>query len=365
MEVPVKVNGEAGSEHSPASSAPEEHSLLELLSVLLRYRWMLVCIPLALGALLALTAFLKPVSYTSTASLIPEAPASNSGGRLAGLAAQFGMGVGGGSSTTDSPDFYVWLLSSRGILTELLASEFSYVEDGESVKGRLIDLLPVDENSPARREEAAIRELRDRIRSGRSFETGVVTVSVTMPSPHLATQIAQRLLDLTAEFNVRTRQSRAGSERTFAGERAAEAATALRAAEDGLQGFLQVNRQFERSPGLVFQRERLQREVVMRQEVYTSLLQSYEQARIDEVRDTPVLTVVDAPQTPAIRDPRGTAMRALLGLGFGAMVAVALALLLDYLRRSRELGRPEYREFTALRQTAFRWARRRDQAAHE
>jgi uncharacterized protein involved in exopolysaccharide biosynthesis len=192
----------------------------------------------------------------------------------------------------------------------------------------------------------------------------VVTVSVTMPSPHLAAQIARRLLDLTAEFNVRTRQSRAGSERKFAEQRATDAARDLRAAEDRLQGFLQANRQFQGSPSLVFQHERLQREVVMRQELYTTLLQSYQQARIDEVRDTPVLTVVDAPQPPAVRDPRGTAMRMLLGLGFGAMLAVGLALLRDYLRRSRELGRPDYREFSALRRSAFRWIRRRREMAH-
>ncbi len=363
MAVPTHDDGAARSEIAPAAT-PEDHSLLDLLSVLLRYRGMLVSLPLLFGALLALTALLKSPSYTSTASVVPQARESNQASRLAGLAAQFGMGPGGGPSATDSPDFYVWLLVSRGILTELLNSEFSYEEDGRPVKGRLIDLLPLSQTTPAERQEAALRALRERIRSGRSFETGVVTVSVTMPSPHLAAQIARRLLDLTAEFNVRTRQSRAGSERKFAEQRATDAARDLRAAEDRLQGFLQANRQFQGSPSLVFQHERLQREVVMRQELYTTLLQSYQQARIDEVRDTPVLTVVDAPQPPAVRDPRGTAMRMLLGLGFGAMLAVGLALLRDYLRRSRELGRPDYREFSALRRSAFRWIRRRREMAH-
>lgn len=364
MAVPTHGNGGAAGEPVPAAPA-EDHSLLDLFSVLLRYRGMLVAVPLVFGALLALTALLKAPSYTSTASVVPQVRETSQGGRLAGLAAQFGMGIGGGgASATDSPDFYVWLLVSRGILTELLASEFSYVQDGQPVKGRLIDLLPLKQTSPAKRQEAALRALRERIRSGRSFETGVVTVSVTMPSPQLAAQIAQRLLDLTADFNVRTRQSRAGSERKFAEQRVSDAARELRAAEDRLQGFLQANRQFQGSPGLVFQHERLQREVVMRQELYTTLLQSYQQARIDEVRDTPVLTVVDPPQPPAVRDPRGTVMRTLLGLGFGTMLAVGLALLRDYLRRSRELGRSDYREFSALRRSAFRWVRRRREMAH-
>jgi len=90
-----------------------------------------------------------------------------------------------------------------------------------------------------------------------------------------------------------TRQSQAAAERGFTEERMAEAQEELRAAENELQRFLQNNRQFQNSPELVFQHDRLQRRVAMRQQVYTSLVQSYEQARIDEVPNTPVITVVE------------------------------------------------------------------------
>jgi uncharacterized protein involved in exopolysaccharide biosynthesis len=54
-----------------------------------------------------------------------------------------------------------------------------------------------------------------------------------------------------------------------------------------MQAFLQANRQWANSPDLTFQHDRLERDIALRQQVYTTLVQSFEQARISEVRDTP------------------------------------------------------------------------------
>ena len=66
-------------------------------------------------------------------------------------------------------------------------------------------------------------------------------------------------------------------------------------AERAREDFLRQNRGFGNSPELMSEHDRLQRQVAMRQEVYTSLLRSQEQARIDAVRDTPLLAFIDTP----------------------------------------------------------------------
>ena len=92
-----------------------------------------------------------------------------------------------------------------------------------------------------------------------------------------------------------------------------------------MQDFMQRNRDWRNSPQLVFTHDRLDREVSMRQAVYTTLVQSYEAARIDEVRNTPVITVMEPPDVPAKPDPRLALLKSLLagivGLALGAFFA--------------------------------------------
>jgi uncharacterized protein involved in exopolysaccharide biosynthesis len=102
-----------------------------------------------------------------------------------------------------------------------------------------------------------------------------------------------------------------------------------RQAEDELQAFLQRNRDFRSSPQLSFAYDRLADNVSLRQQLYTAVAQAYEQARIEEVRDTPVITVVEAPMLPARPDPRPF-FRAIAATVLLALVAArVLALRLD------------------------------------
>jgi uncharacterized protein involved in exopolysaccharide biosynthesis len=177
---------------------------------------------------------------------------------------------------------------------------------------------------------------------------GTVDVSVTTPWPSVSQTLADRLLQGVNEFNLQTRKSQAGAERQFVDAQAADAEHELRDAEDQLQAFLQSNRAIGDSPQLTFERERLQRNVTLRQSIYTSLLQDREDARIREVRDTPVITVLDAPQLPLKSLGRKTLVKALAGALLGGTAAVAMALFMESLARARRKPSDEAQEFFAL-----------------
>ena len=145
--------------------------------------------------------------------------------------------------------------------------------------------------------------------------------------------IAERLLDEIQVFNLETRRSQAAAERMFIEVRADSARIALTTAEDSMQVFLQANRRFEDSPELTFQAERLQREIARQQQVYTGLAQAFEEARIAEVRDTPVLTVLQSPFYPPGPDDRSLLLAIALGLVLGGMAGVVLAFLVEAVRR--------------------------------
>ncbi len=86
---------------------------------------------------------------------------------------------------------------------------------------------------------------------------------------------------------------------------------------------------------LIFQHDGLLREVGLRQSVLTTLVQSYEQARIAEVRDTPVITVLQSPFFPVQNDPRRRVFVTLLGAMVGGMIGIILAFLSEAFRRPR------------------------------
>lgn len=312
--------------------------VVRVLNVALRHRWLFIILPLLAGAISVVISVRRPRTYTTTATFMSQSATANRA-PAAGLAAQFGISLGN-SDPTLSPDFYADLLRSRPIVEATARSEY-LIPDGDTVVRRTL----VQHFGDADR---AIDRVSGGISTGIRPKTGVVVLSVRAESRELAQQIAAALLAQLDEFNQGRRKSRVGAERQFTQARLSEAQTELRAAEDQLQEFYTRNRDFERSPELRFREERLMREVVRRQNVYASLAQAFEQAKIDEVRDTPVITVLEEPQLPRIADSRHTIDRGLLALALGLLAAMMLAAARESMKKSRNESMDELVEMKAL-----------------
>lgn len=320
----------------------DDLSLFAVGTILLRNRWQIARWMLVGGVLAALAAFTKPALYVASASFIP-AGTEQSRSALAGLAGQFGVALPAGNQS-QSPDFYSSLLTSRELLSAVARDTFVVQERG----GRRIaflDLFKIDGNSAQRRVEEGVRQLKTIVKPSIVRTTGVVEVSVATEWRSVSLAIANDLLTEVNEFNQRTRQGQAAEERKFVEGRLALAASDLRAAENRLEDFLMTNRQFTSSPDLTFQRDRLQRDVALKQQVFTSLTQSYEEVRIREVRDTPVITVIETPSVPTVPEPRGRLVRVLFGLIFGALFGAFIAFVSGAIARRRQEGDPEADEF--------------------
>jgi uncharacterized protein involved in exopolysaccharide biosynthesis len=165
------------------------------------------------------------------------------------------------------------------------------------------------------------------------FETGVVQLELRMRDPRLALLVVQRIVAQMSDFNLARRRQRAASERVFLEERLQQLEEELRTAERRHESFLERNREYRNAPDLTFENTRLAREVDMRQAVYTSFAQAYEQARVDEVRNTPVLTLVERPVLPAEPAPRQLLLKVALALSLSLFIAVASALTHEVLHR--------------------------------
>lgn len=299
--------------------------------------------------------FLLPTRWTAEARFVPEASSSiqlpNGIGALAG---ELGFSLPG-ADPMSSPDFYAAVMESRSLLARTLQTRFPVpgVTGARPDSALLIDILEIEDDTPRERLETGVEWLRDHSSARVDNKTGTIEFSVELPDPDLAAAVTGHMVGLLNDFNQRTRNLRARERRKFTETRSAEAQKDLNAAEDDLRAFLSRNRQFEFSPQLTFEHGRLERQVTMRQEVYQTLQREFEIARIEEVNDTPVLTVVDQPVAPAKPSSPKRIRMALVAAVLGTLLGVSLAFLLEYLERSRE------RQPMVYQQVAQAWRRTR------
>jgi uncharacterized protein involved in exopolysaccharide biosynthesis len=319
-------------------------SLLRVASVIMRHRGLVLGLALLGFAGTVLVLLTRDRTYTTMSSFMPQNRSSQAA--LSGVAAQFGVMIAG-VEPGRSPAFYADLIRSRQILGAVVDTPFPLGPGTRKVL--LTDVYHSSGDTPALRRDAAMLGLSSNLSTRVDQGTGVVKLMATATDPRLALLINGRILDLLNDFNLHSRQSQAAAERRFVESRLEEMRKELREAEDRQQAFLQRNRDFQNSPELTFQQDRLRREVTMRQQLFNSLAEAYEKAKIDEVRDTPVITAVERPELPVRPDRRGLVKWGATALVAGFLLGAGLAWLIEALKRSRVEEPDEYAEFEELR----------------
>jgi len=339
------VNSEVS--QGPAAQVPYGHEivLLDVASFVIRRRLVIIASTFV-GTLLAFVVTLTAkFEYTATASFLPHQGDQGGLTGASSLAQQFGLSMPRSADAGRSPQFYQDLLESRSVLDAIVLSGVEVpTADGPGT----IDLAEhflIKNQVPEIRQAMTREALAAAISTGFAIATSVVTVRVRTSDPEVSAGIGRRLLELVSEFDLGTRQSQASAERDFSAERLGQLRAELFTTEDSLKAFLEENRQFGNSPSLQFEHDRLLRRVVMRQELVSAMAQAYQQARIDQVRNTPVITVIDRPDPPVMPNARGRLTTLMLGVILGVLAGFGLAFARDFSERVREEDGDNYREF--------------------
>jgi len=257
------------------------------------WRWVLG-VPLVVGALSAGVTLLLPKAFESRVLILPEDNAVGAATGLAGVASQFGITLP--SEPGHSPGFYGELVRSGAILEEVLRGRYRVAtsEGEDSADRTLLELLEIRGATPRHQMEAGVERLR-RMTLVDVRPTGLIEIRVRAPEPQLAMLIAERYVEGVNRFNAERRQSQARQRRVFVDGRGATADAELRVAEDSVRAFYEANREWQSSPRLVFEEGRLRRQLELRQELLLMLRRELESARIAEVNDAPVVTVIEPP----------------------------------------------------------------------
>ncbi len=330
----------------------EQLSLIRLINLLLKRR-RVIFLTTALAFVTTVVATLFTArSYSSSVSFVPQERAQSIAD-LTGFLPPQGFLLPRMSSQSSA--FYADLLSSDELMRAAVVTNYEVRDESDGtidtqlVASSLIEHFEIEMDDPEASTERAVERLRDKTTVHNDRETGVVRYSVTTRSPNLSRQIAERLFDLVSEFDLDRRQSQASAEGQFIAARMDSARTELRSSENRLENFLARNRNFTNSPALVFQRDRLQRDVSFNQQILGSLAEAFERARIEEVRNTPVLTVVDHARARRLPDSRRLPLKAVIAILAGITIGIGATLWLEFMARSRVVEPDAYDEFVSLK----------------
>jgi len=299
----------------------------------------LVVVPLSVGIVAVVLALLLPAQFDAEAIFAPAADlTSGLAGPLQTIAQQFGI-AGAGSGYTVY--YFAQILQSREVLQRVARDTLT--TDGK--RWAVLDELGVDRSDPLPKQiDAAVRSLGDNVSVNTDDQSNLVTVDAQASSPARAEALVRDLLTALDTVVTKTVESGAGAERRFADAQTADAAASLATAEDDYRAFLERNRMgVASSPDLLFEDSRLRRRVEIAQSLYIALQNQAEAAKLQEVHNTPSISLLQPPQA----SPKKVSPKASMWGPFGVIAAGMVMIGWIYglrpylpLRKRRGLVRP-------------------------
>ena len=331
-----------------SSSQEEEIDLLELaLKVWEKRKFIFKACGYAVLVGLVI-AFSIPREYTASAMIAPELSDNKTTGGLSSLAAMAGFNLNG-TSTADAiyPDFYPDIVSSTPFITGLFNVQvkdldeevdttlYCYLDEHQRVPwwalitsapfkalGWVISLFTEEEKEDAildpfhlTKEEADIaKELSERITVSVDKKTGVTTLSVTMQdariSACLTDTVVRRLQDYITEYRTtKARQDFQFQEKLFERKK-----KEYEKAQENYAKFADANKNIILLSYRAEQ-ERLENEMRLAYQVYTSVAQQLQMAEAKVQEITPVYTIIE-PATIPIKASKPRKVLMLLGIVF-------------------------------------------------
>lgn len=248
--------------------------------------------------------FLAKPYYESTVTILPEYGSKSSTlSGLSELASMAGVKVGEGAPT----EIYQNLIFSESVLEPVVYAKYKTEEFEESVN--LIEYFEIEpkESLPKNLQERQMflevfKDLtKSRIKTDVERLTKILTITVTMPESKLSADVSNKIVESLDNYIRTKRKSYATEQRFYIEKRIAQVRDSLTIAEEKLKSFREQNRVVAQSPQLLMEQGRLMRNVEIQQAVYVELNKQLEIARIDEIRDTPVLNVKEKAAEPILK----------------------------------------------------------------
>ncbi|MBS83165.1 MAG: hypothetical protein CMD65_03425 [Gammaproteobacteria bacterium] len=308
-----------------------------------------------LGAIYSLLA--TPL-YKSKITLYPTIEDTNNKlGQLQGMATSLGINIGNESTSFNIID----IVKSRTIKKSLIYNSWTtknfespvdliqYWEINNNkfsynpiiwIK-KLVNLIISNEDSDPdskilKWEESAINIFNKRLNVSES-QTGLISIEILMEDPQLASDIVNKIHPLIIEFTNQEYVKQAKLERQFIEERQKEIEVQLINTENALKKFREQNRNIINSPQLQLEMERLLREQEIKTQVYITLQQQNELARINEFKEIPSVIILDEGMPPSEKDRPNRKLIVVFCMLIGIFLGVIISILNNLFREDNDV----------------------------
>lgn len=289
-----------------------------------------------------LIALFSPVEYSTSATLIPEAQSTQS--RAGSLLRQYGglLGIGGGANIgpegTIPPQLYPNVVASLPYQIELMNTPVYFAEYDTTatphvffneihssfslvgfikgytigLPGKIIGLFSGEEEkassflskverdsvlSLSKKQMETVKKMRERLTVSVDEGTGVISVNSEFPDPQAAAEIGKAGIELLKEYMREYRTEKAKKDLEFVEEQVASAKERFEATQQKLAEFRDSNVSLATAKAQTRQQE-LQSQYDLAFEVYNSLNQQQEQARLEVQAQTPVFSILQPVSVP-------------------------------------------------------------------
>lgn len=179
-----------------------------------------------------------------------------------------------------------------------------------------------------------VKKMRERLSVSVEQETGVITVTSEFPDPRAAAEIGQAGIKLLKDYMREYRTRKATEDLKFVQEQVAKAKRRFEEAQNRLASFRDNNVSLATAKAQTRQQE-LQSQYDLAFNLYNSLNQQLQQARLQVQEQTPVFSVLQPVSVPLEDNTSGLLILIVSGI-LGGIIALGWVLLKNWWAHARE-----------------------------
>ena len=302
-----------------------------IVNIIIKYKkaFILKCM-IIFGILGSTGSFFLINYYSAGISLFPAENKSSSSSQLQSLALNAGVNLGQNDQSYNITD----VAKSRRVAEKVLSNKWNNINLENKT---LISFWKLDEagilskffNQTYTNEDLINKGLKKYFKLLNVKEdrrTGLIQVNIEMESPNLAAEVANFIGSEIQSYIQKQNTVKAVQEKLFISGRLIVVKRELEKLEEDLKEFKERNRGYEVSPELFMIYSQKFREAEAKQQVYVTLQQQLELARISEVKQTPIINILDEAKPPVSKSRPNRAIISLLsllaGFLFGASISI-------------------------------------------
>ena len=302
-----------------------------IVNIIIKYKkaFILKCM-IIFGILSSTGSFFLTNYYSAGISLFPAENKSSSSSQLQSLALSAGVNLDQNDQSYNITD----VAKSRRVAEKVLSNKWNNINLENKT---LISFWKLDEagilskffNQTYTNEDLLNKGLKKYFKLLNVKEdrrTGLIQVNIEMESPNLAAEVANFIGSEIQSYIQKQNTVKAVKEKLFISGRLIVVKGELEKLEEDLKEFKERNRGYEVSPELFMIYSQKFREAEAKQQVYVTLQQQLELARISEVKQTPIINILDEARPPVNKSRPNRAIISLLsllaGFLFGASISI-------------------------------------------